>query len=60
MSRIGVAWMRAGIWKLRRLRRGTDKGSCPLGLGKEDAKHILLRCPETKIWTTDFILANVA
>jgi hypothetical protein len=38
--------MKAEIWKLRGLRRGTGKGSCPLTLGSEDAKHILLRCPD--------------
>jgi hypothetical protein len=30
--------MKAGIGELRGLRKGTDKSSCPLCLGKEDAK----------------------
>jgi hypothetical protein len=47
--------MKAGIWKLRGLKRGIDKGSCPLYLGKEDAKHILLRCQETTIQRTEFL-----
>lgn len=47
-ERNGVAWMKAGICKLRKLRRETRKCICPLILGKGDAKHELLRCPETK------------
>jgi hypothetical protein len=27
-----------------------DKGRCPLCLGEEDVKHILLECKETKHW----------
>lgn len=48
-ERNGVAWIKTGICKLRKLRRGTHKGSCPLSLRKPDAKHELLRGPETKI-----------
>jgi hypothetical protein len=40
---------------LRGLSRGTDKGSCFLHLGKEDAERTLLECPETKIWQTEFL-----
>jgi hypothetical protein len=45
--------MKAGICKLKTLRRGTYKGSCPLR--KRDAKHELLRCPETKIRKGEFV-----
>jgi hypothetical protein len=43
-----MTWWRLGIWKLRGSRKGVEKGTCPLCLGKEDIKHILLECPETK------------
>jgi hypothetical protein len=45
---IRVIWMKAGIWILRGIRRGFERGSCPLYLGEEDAKHLLLKCSETK------------
>jgi hypothetical protein len=42
-ERMGIIWL-----KLRGIRRGFERGRCPLCLGEEDAKHILLKCPETK------------
>jgi hypothetical protein len=51
----GLVWMKAGVWKLRGIRRGLEKGTCPLCRGNEDAKHTLLRCPETKKWRMQFI-----
>jgi hypothetical protein len=47
-ERNGIARMKARFWKLKGLKRVTDKGSCPLRLGKKDAKLILLRCPQRK------------
>jgi hypothetical protein len=41
-------WLKAGLWKLRGIRRGLEKGRCPLCWGEEDAKHILLKCKESK------------
>jgi hypothetical protein len=38
-GRMGVIWLKTGIWKLRRMRRGFERGMCPLCLAKEDAKH---------------------
>jgi hypothetical protein len=38
------------IKKIRALKKGTDIGSCPLGLGKEVGNHTLLRCRETNMW----------
>jgi hypothetical protein len=32
--------MKAGILRLRRRRRVTDAGICPLYLGNEDAEHV--------------------
>jgi hypothetical protein len=36
-------------------RKGVEKGTCALCLGKEDTKHILLECPETKTWRTEML-----
>jgi hypothetical protein len=47
--------MKAGVWKLRGIRRRWEKGTCPLCRDNEDAKHILLICPETKKWRMQFI-----
>jgi hypothetical protein len=49
-ERRDMASWRLGIWKLRGCRKGIEKGICPLCLGKEDIKHILLECPETTNW----------
>jgi hypothetical protein len=48
--RMGMLWLKAGIWKLRGSRRGSVREKCPLCLGEEDAKHRLIKCPETKKW----------
>lgn len=42
-------WLKAGI------RRGSDRGRSPLCLGEEDAKHILMNCPETKKWREELV-----
>ena len=47
--------MIAGIWELKGVRRNADKGRCPLCLGEEDAKHILLECKGTKHWREKLI-----
>jgi hypothetical protein len=52
-ERRGMVWWRLGIWKLRGSRKGVEKGTCPLCLGKEYTKHILLECPGTKNWRTE-------
>jgi hypothetical protein len=36
-------------------KRNADKGRCPLCLEKEDGKHILLECEETKYWREKLI-----
>jgi hypothetical protein len=38
---MGIIWWKAGIWKLRGIRRSFEGGRCPLYLGEEDAKHIV-------------------
>jgi hypothetical protein len=45
---MGIAWFRAGIWKLKAIGKGLEIGRCPLCKGEEDAVHILLKCPETR------------
>jgi hypothetical protein len=47
-ERMGIAWFRAGIWKLRGMRKGLEIGRCPLCNGEEDSVHIILKCPETR------------
>jgi hypothetical protein len=54
-ERSGIAWLVAGIWQLKGVRRNADKGRCPLCFEKEDAKHILLECTETKYWREKLI-----
>jgi hypothetical protein len=45
---MGIAWFRAGIWKLRGIRKGLEIRRCPLCNGEEDAVHNILKCPETR------------
>jgi hypothetical protein len=45
---MGIIRVKAGIWKLRVIRRGLERGWCPLCLREEGAKHIRPKCPETK------------
>jgi hypothetical protein len=47
-DRMGIAWFRAGIWKVRGVRKGLEIVRCPLYSGEEDAVHIILKCPETR------------
>jgi hypothetical protein len=54
-KRSGIAWLIAGIWQLKGVRRNADKGRCPLCLEEEDVKHILLECKETKHWREKLI-----
>jgi hypothetical protein len=39
-ERNGLVWMKAGVRKLRGIRKGLEKGTCPLCRGNEDVKHI--------------------
>jgi hypothetical protein len=54
-KRSGIAWLIAGIWQLKGVRRNADKGRCPLCFEEEDAKHSLLECKETKHWREKLI-----
>jgi hypothetical protein len=57
-ERMGIIWWEAGIWKLRGIRKDFERGRCPLCLGEEDAKHILLKCPETKKWREQLVCSK--
>jgi hypothetical protein len=48
-ERKGIMWLKAGIRKLKGIKRGFDRGRCPLCLGRS-AKHTLLKCPEKRNW----------
>jgi hypothetical protein len=47
-EKMGVAWPKAQIWKIREIRRGFLRGRCTLHLREEQAKHIQKKCSETK------------
>jgi hypothetical protein len=49
--------LKAGTWKLKAIRRGLEKGRCPLCWGEEE-KHILLKCKESKKWREEWIKSN--
>jgi hypothetical protein len=52
----GIAWLKAAIWNLKGIKRGSDKGRYPLCLGDEDGKPInmSLKCMGTKRWKDKF------
>jgi hypothetical protein len=43
------------MWQLKGVRRNADKGRCALCFEKQDVKHILLECKETKYWREKLI-----
>jgi hypothetical protein len=49
-GRIGTAWFRLGIWKLKGIRRGTGKGRCPSCNEEENDTHTLLYIMPHKRW----------
>jgi hypothetical protein len=49
-ERHGTAWLLAGVWQLKWLRRNSHNGKCPLCLEEEDVKHILLDCSDSRNW----------
>jgi hypothetical protein len=49
-KRSGLAWFKTGIWKLRGVWKGFEKGRCPLCRGEKDALYILLKYSETRKW----------
>jgi hypothetical protein len=57
-ERMRIIRLKAGIWKLRVIRRCFERGRCFLCLGEEDAKHILLKCSETKMWGEEYVTSN--
>jgi hypothetical protein len=55
VERSGLAWFKTGIWKLRGMRNGFEKGRCPLCSEEEDPIYILLKCSETRKWRETFL-----
>jgi hypothetical protein len=53
-GRKGAAWMKAGIWRVRGIKTGTDKGSFLLCVENEDINHPLLRFPQTNLEIRNF------
>ena len=47
-DRIGIAWFKMGVWKLRNHRKEFEKKKCPLCLEQENEIHIILECNKTK------------
>jgi hypothetical protein len=37
---------------------GFERGRCPVCLGEEDSKHILLKCSETKKWREECVSSS--
>jgi hypothetical protein len=54
-KRSGTAWIIAGIWQLKGVRRNAGKGRCPLCFEREDVEHILLEWQETIYWREKLI-----
>jgi hypothetical protein len=54
-ERSGLAWFKTGIWKLRGMRKGFQKGRCSLSSEDEDAIHILLKCSGKRKWREQFL-----
>jgi hypothetical protein len=44
-----TAWFKAGVYELRGMSKGFQKGRCPLCSEEEDAMHIrILKCPDKR------------
>jgi hypothetical protein len=54
-ERNAVACFRLGMWKMRGLRKGAERGRCPLREEGKDESHILLKCKEMKGWTVTIL-----
>jgi hypothetical protein len=57
-ERMGIAWLKAGIWKLRGIRRGFERGHFLQCVRKEVAKRILLQWSEMKKWREELYAVN--
>jgi hypothetical protein len=54
-KRSSLAWFKTGIWKLGGMRKGSEKGKCPLCTEEEDPIHVLLKCSKTRKWREQFL-----
>jgi hypothetical protein len=57
-ERMGIIWLKAGIWKLRGIGRGGSERRFPCLPWEEDANHVLLKCSEAKKWR-EFICSKL-
>jgi hypothetical protein len=44
--------------EIRGIRRGFKRGMCPICLGNENTKHILLKCSKTNKWKEEFVCSK--
>jgi hypothetical protein len=54
-KRSGLVWFQMGIWKLKGLRGGVERGTCSLSQCGENAIHTLLNCKETNRWREKYL-----
>jgi hypothetical protein len=52
---MGITWLKVGLWKVRGIRRGFERGNSRQCLGEGDAEHIPLKLSETKKWREEFL-----
>jgi hypothetical protein len=45
---MGIIWLKEGISNLTGIRRGSERGKCPLCMAEEGAKHTWLKCHAMK------------
>jgi hypothetical protein len=50
-----LALLPVGVWQLKRIRQNSVKGRYHLYLEKEEAKHVLLDCIDTRSWIMKWI-----
>jgi hypothetical protein len=58
--RNGLAWFKAAMWKLGQIKKGTDRGRCPLCIGKREVLRIALKRFETRNWREPFLAQETA
>jgi hypothetical protein len=54
-ERNAVACFRLGMWKMRGLRKGAERGRCPLCEEENNESYILLKCKKMKGWTVTIL-----
>jgi hypothetical protein len=57
-ERSGLVWFKTGIWKLRGMRKGAEKGRFPVCGQQEYALHVLLNSSETRKLNEQFLVES--